>query len=43
MIDIARKTSQQVQFLFYHKVSSFKKIIEKYSEKSKAINKVKKR
>lgn len=42
MIDIARKTSQQVNYNFIL-VSSFKKIIKKYSKKSEAINKVKKR
>jgi len=42
MIDIARKTSQQVNYNFIL-VSSFKKVIKKYSKKSEAINKVKKR
>lgn len=42
MIDIARKTSQQVNYNFIL-VSSFKKIIKKYSKKSETINKVKKR
>lgn len=39
MIDIARKTSQQVFLKFIRLVSSIKKIIKKYIEKSKAINK----
>jgi len=42
MIDIARKTSQQVNYNSIL-VSSFKKIIKKYSKKSETINKVKKR
>ena len=41
MIDIARKTSQQVKMFYYDKVSSFKKGIEKYGKKSKARDQVK--
>lgn len=41
MIDIARKTSQQVKYFYYHKVSSFKKGVEKYGKKSKTRDKVK--
>lgn len=40
MIDIARKTSQQV-YLIINLVSSFKKVIKKHNKKSQVINKVK--
>lgn len=43
MIDIARKTSQQVKYFVIIKVTSITKRIKKHSKKSKARNKVKKR